>query len=633
MLLQHYLLQFFIQHTHTTVSVAMSSCFSPPNSIAALLAEAETTISEGQTALSSTSNSDSSPANSSSGSVHRALSFFRPITSLFAPDKKGVGYGGSFLDSFRRGGSGLFSFPSQQPTSSPADSNTAHLATILTRILPPISVKLREDVSGQEETILLLRDSGVRMHSLISQLLRAASSMETVRIYSTAYSAVLLYIGSLAARKELHCLLTEPLQQGEETLLSLLQPLVGSARTYRALLGGAPPTDTDTELDLDHLCLEALLLWDQLITAGIAGTQGIETRALPSQVVHSSSLPECGSSTGYTASADEVTAYERLLRPKCFQSIPLMAEVTKRTASFAFYAEASRLATSGVLPSSRERMSRIAREISELQVNLPVQYGSSIFVVCDEARCDVLKALVIGKQGPPTILFSCTKYTNLDALTGPEDTPYANGCFEFDLTLPADYPASPPLVLLITTGGGQVRFNPNLYANGKVCLSLLGTWHGPGWDKETSTILQVLVSIQSLIFVPDPYYNEPGFEALRGTVEGNEQSASYNATIREATLNEAIFKQMLYPSRFFEDVIKTHFAMKSKCILAQLQCWETFCRENWLLARSGSKSIDSYIGVSATYTQRAESMIKLLGTTSKRLAKLADSMVASKAAV
>lgn len=62
-----------------------------------------------------------------------------------------------------------------------------------------------------------------------------------------------------------------------------------------------------------------------------------------------------------------------------------------------------------------------------------------------------------------------------------------------------------PKVNLTTTGGGSVRFNPNLYANGKVCLSLLGTWRGNGraeeWNEKTSTLLQVFVSIQSLIFV------------------------------------------------------------------------------------------------------------------------------------
>jgi len=49
-------------------------------------------------------------------------------------------------------------------------------------------------------------------------------------------------------------------------------------------------------------------------------------------------------------------------------------------------------------------------------------------------------------------------------------------------------------VNLQTTGQGAVRFNPNLYNCGKVCLSLLGTWRGEtgeNWDPDTSTLLQV----------------------------------------------------------------------------------------------------------------------------------------------
>ena len=90
---------------------------------------------------------------------------------------------------------------------------------------------------------------------------------------------------------------------------------------------------------------------------------------------------------------------------------------------------------------------------------------------CDEDRYDVIKALI----------------------AGPDGSPYACGCFEFDLFLPPDYPLSPPRVTLVTTGKGQIRFNPNLYANGKVCLSLLGTWHGPGWDRHSSSILQAII--------------------------------------------------------------------------------------------------------------------------------------------
>jgi len=53
-------------------------------------------------------------------------------------------------------------------------------------------------------------------------------------------------------------------------------------------------------------------------------------------------------------------------------------------------------------------------------------------------------------------------------ITGPEDTPYANGCFEFDVYFPGDYPNAPPNINLETTGNRAVRFNPNLYNDGKV---------------------------------------------------------------------------------------------------------------------------------------------------------------------
>jgi len=79
-------------------------------------------------------------------------------------------------------------------------------------------------------------------------------------------------------------------------------------------------------------------------------------------------------------------------------------------------------------------------------------------------------------------------------ITGPAETPYANGCFEFDVYFPPDYPNSPMLINLETTGHHTIRFNPNLYNDGKVCLSVLNTWHGrpeEKWNAQTSSFLQV----------------------------------------------------------------------------------------------------------------------------------------------
>ena len=65
------------------------------------------------------------------------------------------------------------------------------------------------------------------------------------------------------------------------------------------------------------------------------------------------------------------------------------------------------------------------------------------------------------------MLFISVAHTEFLALqvliTGPSDMPYDNGCFEFDVFCPQDYPNSPPLINLETTGNHTVRFNPNLY--------------------------------------------------------------------------------------------------------------------------------------------------------------------------
>jgi len=66
----------------------------------------------------------------------------------------------------------------------------------------------------------------------------------------------------------------------------------------------------------------------------------------------------------------------------------------------------------------------------------------------------------------------------------------AGGFFVFVVRFPPDYPLSSPRVRLLTTGGGKVRFNPNLYKSGKVCLSTLG-WAVACYSKIISIKLSV----------------------------------------------------------------------------------------------------------------------------------------------
>lgn len=203
---------------------------------------------------------------------------------------------------------------------------------------------------------------------------------------------------------------------------------------------------------------------------------------------------------------------------------------------------------------SAARARRLAQEAVTLSTSLPLSSSSSVFVRCDEERLDIMKVLI----------------------TGPADTPYANGCFEFDVYFPQDYPSSPPLVNLETTGGHSVRFNPNLYNDGKVCLSILNTWHGrpeEKWNPQTSSFLQVLVSVQSLILVAEPYFNEPGYERSRGTPSGTQSSREYDGNIRQATVKWAMLEQIRNPSPCFKEVIHRHFYLKRVEIMAQCEEW------------------------------------------------------------
>ncbi|KAI1407694.1 hypothetical protein F5Y13DRAFT_124814 [Hypoxylon sp. FL1857] len=159
---------------------------------------------------------------------------------------------------------------------------------------------------------------------------------------------------------------------------------------------------------------------------------------------------------------------------------------------------------------SRGRMKRLITELSTLQTSLP----EGIFIYHGSSRLDIMKVLIIG----------------------PKQTPYEHGLFEFDLWCPMDYPNSPPRMTFRTTNGGRIRFNPNLYEDGKICLSLLGTWSGEPWRANQSTLLQVLVSIQSMILCEQPWYNEPGREHC----EDMTQSAKYNNDVRAWTMKYAL---------------------------------------------------------------------------------------------
>lgn len=271
------------------------------------------------------------------------------------------------------------------------------------------------------------------------------------------------------------------------------------------------------------------------------------TKKLASKIIEVHKIALAASSKAFRpkemAVMDSHEHYREALRPYRFELVPNLKGHT-----FANRVQNSRL-----------DLKKIFRELTAYKTALPIEFGSSIFVRAVENRLDLLRACI----------------------TGPEDTPYANGAFLFDIYL-SDYPRKPPQVKYLTTGGGKYRFNPNLYNDGKVCLSLLGTWSGPGWIAGESTLLQVLISIQSLILVNDPYFNEPGWESSRGTPQGTSKSDNYNKKIRRYTLEVCIlpFLPKSSPSSQssyseFDEALHLHFRNKRALLQKQLYQWYT----------------------------------------------------------
>ena len=121
---------------------------------------------------------------------------------------------------------------------------------------------------------------------------------------------------------------------------------------------------------------------------------------------------------------------------------------------------------------------------------------------------------------------------------GVSDTPYYGGAFCFEVRFPDNYPFSPPTFTYLTNDG-KVRFNPNLYKNGKVCLSLLNTWNGEQWSgiQSLSSILQ---NIQATVLHGEPLRNEPAYSNMSIHAD----IPIYNRITFHATLETAILAQL-----------------------------------------------------------------------------------------
>lgn len=191
----------------------------------------------------------------------------------------------------------------------------------------------------------------------------------------------------------------------------------------------------------------------------------------------------------------------------------------------------------------KETIKRLASDVKDIVKNPLVSEG--IHYVHDEDDILIGRALIIG----------------------PENTPYAKGYYFFKFKFPPDYPYSPPLVTY-HTNDGVTRFNPNLYRNGKVCLSILNTWRGPQWTS-CQTIRSILMCLCGSVLNDEPLLNEPGISKSHADYNNYLEAIRFKnyETAILGMLNSAYIQQHFIE---FYNIMVNDFLDKYKKIMEQM---------------------------------------------------------------
>ena len=115
-------------------------------------------------------------------------------------------------------------------------------------------------------------------------------------------------------------------------------------------------------------------------------------------------------------------------------------------------------------------------------------------------------------------------------IIGPKNTSFQGGFFWIKLEPSAKYPFEPPKGTFMSPVQ-KLRVHPNLYCEGKICLSILGTWSGPSWTSLLN-FSSIILSIQSIL-CENPITNEPGCEKYS---KESAISSNYNIVVKYTTL-------------------------------------------------------------------------------------------------
>lgn len=187
-----------------------------------------------------------------------------------------------------------------------------------------------------------------------------------------------------------------------------------------------------------------------------------------------------------------------------------------------------------------------------------------IDIVCSRA------AESLAAQGIYYIADDTNIHKGTALLVGRSGTPYYGGFYFFSIEFPYDYPFSPIKVQSLTQDG-QTRFNPNMYVNGKVCLSILNTWHdGPQWSG-IQTLESVLLVIMSDVLNANPIQNEPVYRDMKVS---EPLAAGYIRTLFQANIRTAVVGMLTCPPKFaepFKEIMNEEYKKNAADLIAEAE--------------------------------------------------------------
>jgi len=159
-------------------------------------------------------------------------------------------------------------------------------------------------------------------------------------------------------------------------------------------------------------------------------------------------------------------------------------------------------------------------------------------------------------------------------IVGSSGTPYLGGYYFFEFDFPTNFPFAPPIVTY-KTNQHAIRFHPNLYTNGRVCLSIINTWMGSQWSA-CQTISSVLLVLASLL-CENPLLNEPCVDHTNIQLQKDYATTVLFSNINIAMCNVIQKTPGLYQPFFnmFDDIVlqkwREHFEDVRAICVARLE--------------------------------------------------------------